>query len=312
MRQTRLSHGPNKQDEAMTPPAPSRPDAAPFNEVMSLQQSIGNAAVGHLLGGRERASGEVATPVDQFTQGLITAQLGRGQAMDASLKGDMSGVVPGPVGGVRIHRRPESDALTRRMSATAFTQGRDVFLRSDRDPASAAGRATLAHELTHVAQGSVGPGAVLREPEPLPMGGGDKAKEPEHVPGAVAKMTIQGNEVDGGSRVPGHAGEVEFESIQLGSSMPGNNLAGKGAGESTDVTCYRLLDPVSPRFFEAAAKGYRIDSARFQVIRRREDGTIEDGFSIEFKNGQISNLVFGGEADGRPSESLTFSFEKPK
>jgi len=281
---------------------------------MSLQQSIGNAAVGQLLGARERASGEAATSVDSYTQGLIAAQLGRGQAMDASLEGEMSGVVKGPVGGVRIHRGPESNALTRLMSATAFTQGRDVFLRSDRDPASTAGRATLAHELTHVAQGSVGPGAVMREPDPTqaqPMGGGN-GKELAHVPGAVAKITIEGNEVNGGSSIPGHSGEIEFESIQFGRSSPaGGGAGGQGNAELVELSCSRLQDQVSPVLFEAVAKGQRIDSARFQFIKRGDDGSIENGLSFEFKNGSIASYSLGG-GGAQPSELVTFSFEKPK
>src|SRR3954469_6604816 len=149
MRQTRLSQRAHKeQDETLPTSARTAHGASPY-DAMSLQGTIGNAAVGSLVRSRERALSESATPVDALTQSLIAGQAGGGYMMPD---------------GVRIHHDAGSDALTRMLRATGFTQGDDVFLRSDRDPASEAGRATLAHELTHVAQGSVGPGAVMREP----------------------------------------------------------------------------------------------------------------------------------------------------
>src|SRR4051812_31553317 len=110
MRQTRLSHGPRKQDEAPAPRAPARPAAMPFGDAMSLQRSIGNAAVGQLMNARERASGEVATPIDSLTQTRISEQIGHGQTMGAPLEAEMGRIVNAPLGGVRVHRDTVSDA----------------------------------------------------------------------------------------------------------------------------------------------------------------------------------------------------------
>jgi hypothetical protein len=56
-------------------------------------------------------------------------------------------------GGVRVHADAESDALSRELSARAFTSGRDVFFRQGAyDPGSSGGQELLAHELTHVVQ----------------------------------------------------------------------------------------------------------------------------------------------------------------
>ena len=156
MRQTRLNQRPDQHAEAPRPPPAGAREASPFPDAMLLQSTIGNAAVGNLIQARERALDEQPTPVDAFTQGLIARQAGGGEVIQDS------------PAGARVHYGPESDMLTRLLGATGLTQGRDVFLRSDRDPASAAGRTTLTHELTHVAQGSVGAGAVMREPaEPM-------------------------------------------------------------------------------------------------------------------------------------------------
>jgi hypothetical protein len=58
---------------------------------------------------------------------------------------------------VRVHTDGQADALTRQVSATAFTSGPHIFFRSGAyDPGSAAGRHTLAHEAVHTIQQSSG------------------------------------------------------------------------------------------------------------------------------------------------------------
>jgi type VI secretion system Hcp family effector len=285
------------------PQAPASHSPAAFGDVMSLQASIGNAAVGQLLGARDRALSEQATPVDRQTQGAIDVQAGAGEVLSGPLQTELQGVAGAALDGVRIHRNEESDKLTRGLSATAFTQGRDVFLRSDRDPASAQGRATLAHELSHVAQGSVGAGAVLREP--------DTAKD---VPGVVALLTLDGGgTVDGGSNVAGHQGEVEFRSLSMPVGRAGTG-AGRGGGEERkeflELNGLRVSDKATTALSEAAAKGKTITEARFAFIKQDADGAINEYFTLELKNGIITSFVVSSDA-GVTMESLGFSFEKP-
>ena len=130
-----------------------------------LQQSMGNQAVGRLLQARDRAAAEDITPVEPATQSRIEAQRGSGSHMAAGLKGEMEATLGVELPDVSLHTGPEADAMARGLGARAFTQGRDVFLRSDRDPSTADGRETLAHELTHVAGGATeaAGGAVQRE-----------------------------------------------------------------------------------------------------------------------------------------------------
>lgn len=57
------------------------------------------------------------------------------------------------LGEVRLHTGPGAAATADAMGAAAFTVGRDVFFAEGRyDPVNPAGRALLAHELTHVRQ----------------------------------------------------------------------------------------------------------------------------------------------------------------
>src|SRR6202453_503809 len=56
--------------------------------------------------------------------------------------------------GVGIHEGSDAAAASRALGAKAFTSGQDIFFaRGQYDPSGAAGRALLAHELAHVAQG---------------------------------------------------------------------------------------------------------------------------------------------------------------
>jgi hypothetical protein len=140
--------------------------AVPVSRLMSLQGSIGNAAVGRMLQARGVATAERPTPVSAGTQRAIESQRGDGEVLDSELRGEMETLTGAGMDGVRLHSGPPADALTRSLGANAFTQGRDVFLSAGRDPSTHAGRATLGHEATHVAQGSpsAGSASVMMEP----------------------------------------------------------------------------------------------------------------------------------------------------
>ncbi len=84
-------------------------------------------------------------PLDDATRALFEPRLGR------------------DLGEVRVHTGARAGTVARALGARAFTAGPDVAFAEGRyDPAGAAGRRLLAHELAHVAQfGPAAPGAVL-------------------------------------------------------------------------------------------------------------------------------------------------------
>jgi len=258
---------------------------------MALQSTIGNAAVGNLVRASERATHERATPIDPYVQSRIARQAGGGELIAA----------PAAAPGVRVHHGPESDALTRMLGATGFTQGQDVFLRSDRHPASRAGRATLAHELTPVALGSVGPGAVMREPdiaEAVPMDSGSKASQAV----VVAKI----DEIPGTSEIPGHTGEHEFMSFTVGSSATlGSPGAHNDRDKAKEVHTSRRGDDSSPLFARALIEGTPLKTVRFAFLKPGDDGSLQEYRSIEFKEGLVSGYSVSGE-----TESLEFNFKE--
>ena len=146
-------------------PAPARdgPARTPADMIASLQQTVGNAAVSSMLGAGRRALGEPPVPVSDSTQRSIDGVRGSGIPLDGLLREELEPLVGGDLDGVQLHSGDETDALATGLGARAFTQGRDVFLRSDRLPVTDGGRETLTHELQHVVQGAPEAGAVVRD-----------------------------------------------------------------------------------------------------------------------------------------------------
>jgi hypothetical protein len=151
----------------------------------TLQSSVGNTAVGHLLaqsplvrGADDEDARGQAYAVSQETQARIEAQRESGIPLPAATDKKAAGLPAHGLGGVRVHHGAEAAALARTVHAEAFTSGRDVFLGGG---ASVATRGTevLAHELTHVLhQAPSGPGAGLqRLPEGGEKAGGESTPE---------------------------------------------------------------------------------------------------------------------------------------
>ncbi len=98
-------------------------------------------------------SGPDGGPVRPALAERIDRERGGGSPLDAGVRGDMEQTFATKLEDVRIHVDGEADALSRSINARAFTIGRDVFFRQGTyEPGSAAGRALLSHELTHVLQ----------------------------------------------------------------------------------------------------------------------------------------------------------------
>jgi hypothetical protein len=78
---------------------------------------------------------------------------GGGQALEGSLKEQMSVCLGYDFSEVRIHTGSHAGRLNRRLGARAFTIGSDIFFTQGAyDPTSFSGRELIAHELVHVMQ----------------------------------------------------------------------------------------------------------------------------------------------------------------
>jgi len=137
-----------------------------------FQQTAGNQAVNQLL--RQYAAGQAQSlqreeddnplmtkrevgieggPVSQATTQRIESARGSGASLDTGARAQMESVFGASFEDVRVHSDSESDVLNRKVSATAFTTGSDIFFRQGAyQPGSSEGTNLLAHELTHVVQ----------------------------------------------------------------------------------------------------------------------------------------------------------------
>lgn len=104
--------------------------------------------------------------VDENVEGQINSMKGGGQALPSSTQSFMESGFGQDFSNVRVHTGSDSDTLNRDIGARAFTNGPDIFLRSNEyNPDSSSGRELLAHELTHVVQQTGGKAQTKRSDE---------------------------------------------------------------------------------------------------------------------------------------------------
>jgi murein L,D-transpeptidase YcbB/YkuD len=151
------------------------PETAARHDLLALQQSLGNAALGRLVEqegiatARRQASQEPMTATPAAVDAEIEARGGQGQPLDARLRERMEDELGADLEDVRIHTGPEAESLSAALGAAAFTRGQDLFFGHRMyDPESSTGEAVLAHELTHAAEQQAGPVGVQRIAGALP------------------------------------------------------------------------------------------------------------------------------------------------
>ena len=121
-----------------------------------LQREQGNAYVQRLVAVAREPQGTPGRLVGLSQPEMVDEvrqRQGSGSPLPDDTRGQMEGYFGADLGGVRVHSGGEAATLNRELSANAFTVGRDIFFAEGKyHPGSAEGRATLAHELTHVGQ----------------------------------------------------------------------------------------------------------------------------------------------------------------
>jgi hypothetical protein len=112
--------------------------------VLGLQRVAGNAGVTSLME-------EERSPVhDVISSG--------GRPLEPDVRADMEGRLGHDFSDVRVHDDSAAAASAKAVNAHAYTVGSNVVFQRDMyDPGTAAGKTTLAHELTHVIQQRSGP-----------------------------------------------------------------------------------------------------------------------------------------------------------
>ena len=86
-------------------------------------------------------------------EAAIAAARGAGQRLDSGIAAAAGGALGDSFADVRVHDDDHAAALSRAVSARAFTVGRDIFFGGgEYRPGTAGGRELLTHELAHVVQ----------------------------------------------------------------------------------------------------------------------------------------------------------------
>ena len=114
---------------------------------------------------------------------FVSKRAGRGERLDAATRAHFEAKLGVDLGHVRIVRGELAEEITRAQGAEAITVGTTgMILMSgspDRSPATRAGRALLAHELTHVAQASQAVHRARRFGEAPPLATEEHEQEAE-------------------------------------------------------------------------------------------------------------------------------------
>lgn len=109
------------------------------------------------------AIGPAGGALDAATDRQLSSRLGRGAALEGTVRRHMEGAFGRSFAQVRVHADEQASHLSRQMSATAFTVGSDVFFGAGAyRPGDEGGQRLIAHELAHVAQSDGGARRQIR------------------------------------------------------------------------------------------------------------------------------------------------------
>ena len=139
---------------AAAEPAPIVRRDDPETSISRLASALGNRglsrAITQMRDGEGILSGGLVHP---DVEAAIAAASGGGSRVSAGVADHIGGAYGQPLGDVRVHHDEHAAALSRAVSARAFTVGSDIFFGAgEYQPDSAGGRELLAHELAHVVQ----------------------------------------------------------------------------------------------------------------------------------------------------------------
>ncbi len=128
--------------------------AIPTSPLAQLAGGVGNRnftrAVARMRDGEGILPGGVVHPE---VEAAIAAASGRGRALDRGVATAIGGAFGDSFSDVRVHHDDHAAALSRAVSARAFTVGQDIFFAAgEYNPRTAGGRELLTHELAHVVQ----------------------------------------------------------------------------------------------------------------------------------------------------------------
>ena len=142
-----------REQEREAQAAERAPEPAPqlYTPVERLASSIGNRAFSALA--REGSGILPDGRAHPDVEATIAQTRGQGGGLDSGTRERFAPGLGDSLSDVRVHTDDTADALSRSVSARAFTTGNDVyFARGEYSPGTEQGNQLLAHELSHVVQ----------------------------------------------------------------------------------------------------------------------------------------------------------------
>lgn len=137
--------------------AVKNPEQATPNTIQRLQERYGNQEVRRIISPVKNHESAVQQGgyLNKYISDEIQRARSGGQPLQSDISDQMKSTFGNKIDNVRIHADQNSDHLSKKIQARAFTVGNDIFFRKGAySPASEQGRYTLMHELTHVVQQS--------------------------------------------------------------------------------------------------------------------------------------------------------------
>lgn len=151
----------------------------------SLQRTAGNTAVNHLLGTN---SDVLPTSNSPFKLVENVLKSGVGRPLDTNTRRFMESRFSQNFGQVRIHSDSQAARSAHAIKAGAYTVGHDiVFADGAYQPKSSAGKALLAHELTHVVQQN---GNTSKTPDCFSEANESSEQEAEQVQSQIHSQSV--------------------------------------------------------------------------------------------------------------------------
>ena len=152
---------PELEEDVERAPLVPAPDVAAPERVHDMRggleraaSEIGNRNFTQLVARMQDGDGILPSGlVHPDVEAAIAASRGGGRRLDLGVASQLEGAFGESMEDVRVHTGPEAAALTRAVSARAFTVGSDIFFSAgEYNPGSSAGAELIAHEAAHVVQ----------------------------------------------------------------------------------------------------------------------------------------------------------------
>lgn len=135
-------------------------------------------------------------------------------------------------------------------------------------------------------------------------------KEPASDATVLATIILEsGGELKGESRIPGHEGKIELLSLNLENANRRATSREEAPEERVQLTLTKYVDDLSNKLMLAIQKGDSIKSARFEFIRREDDGKVRVVHTLEYTDGYLVGQSVSGTSEGGKSlETVSVEF----